>query len=342
MKESSKYPGYFHVPGYGLYALNEQGDLIQVVTGHRIGYRRNTSGYYVASLINDAGFRRQVARCRLMCMTFKPNDMSSFLQVDHINCDKGDDRLCNLDWVTPKENCRRAAKNGLYKGAHPVIVRDIDTKKETVYPSMAEAARAHGMSKDAMQYRLELNDGRVWPERKQYSFLDKLVNWADTEDAEYQIEEFGHNRRIVLRNLSSGQIREFDRMGDASEFLGISQSLLSTCMSTKKHPVLKGLWQAKMKSDSSEWRTPSDPIGELADQSKTSVVVAVNSTKKIKQIYLVQKECAINHNLLVNTLNYRLKYGDPCKVYPDGWCYRYYDAKEDSSTTSDFHVEYYL
>lgn len=342
MNESKKYHGYFHIPGFNRYVVNENGDLIQVLTGHRISYRRNTSGYFVASLINDEGNRRQIARCRIMCTTFKPNKMSSFMQVDHVNCDKGDDRLCNLDWVTPKENCQRAARNGLYKGAHPVVVRDLDTKKETVYASMAETARALGISKDAIQYRLELNDGRVWPERKQYSFVDKLVNWAETEDAEYQIEKFGHNKRILLRNLRDGSIREFERIGDAAKFLSLSLPSLSIYISEYKQPVLPGLWQAKMKSDPDEWRNPEDPIKELSQLSKSSVIVAINNERKIKQIYLVQRDCAIEHGLLVNTLNYRIKHGIPGTVYPGGWQYRYYSTEEDSSTTSDFHVEYHF
>lgn len=341
MNESKKYHGYYHIPGYSLYVVNEDGKLIQEVTGHEITYRGNTSGYYVASLINDHGVRRQVARCRIMCMTFKPNPMASFMQVDHVNCNKGDDRICNLDWVTPKENCSRAARNGLYKGAHPVVVRDFNTKEETVYPSMAETARALGMSKDAVQYRLELNDGRVWPEMKQYSFVDKLVNWAEVEDAAMQVEMFGTNKRIDLRNIRDGSVREFDRLSDAAEFLKIGLPSLSTYMHEYNQPVLPGLWQGRMKTDPNPWRDPEDPIKELACLSKSSVIVAINKTLKIKQIYLVQKDCAVEHGLLVNTLNYRLKHGIPGTEYK-GWQYRYYSTEEDSSTTSDFHVEYHF
>lgn len=46
------------------------------------------------------------------------------IQVNHINLIKTDNRLCNLEYVTPEENVHHAIKNGL----HPVGSRHVHAK----------------------------------------------------------------------------------------------------------------------------------------------------------------------------------------------------------------------
>ena len=336
MKESVKYPGYFYIPGYSLYVVSKSGDIIQEYTGHKISYRRNTSGYYVCSLVGDDQIRRQVSRSRVICTTFKPNENSKFLQIDHVNCDKGDDRIENLDWVTGKENCRRASKNGLYKGAHPVKVRDWATKRVATYPSIAAAGRALGLNKDAMLYRLEMNDGRVYPEGKQYKFAEDITNWEDAEDAEFDIETFGTNKRVLVRDLETGEVTEFGRITDLAKSLGMSVSALSTKLSSVRHPVIKGLKQVKFKSDKSEWRDPENAILELCGDISERPVVVTNAHTGEKTLYIRQVDCALENRIRTNTLNYRVKYGNPNRVYEDGNMYRYYSEHIDGSTTSAF------
>jgi hypothetical protein len=276
-----------------------------------------------------------------MCLTFKPIDNPDEMQVDHVNCNKSDDRLENLDWVTPKENCRRASKNGLYQGSKAVLVRDIDTGLVTEFPSMAECGRALGIKKSLIQYRLELNDGRVYPERKQYAFKKSFSGWKRSENAYSDITGFGVCKKVVARNLLTKKELEFDKLTDLAKFLGVSLPKLSSAMHEMQHPILTGLWQVKLKSDTSPWRESADPIKELALLEGQSVVTAINWNKKVKEIYICQKDCALFHRILPSTLNYRLKIGNPNTVYPNGYSYRYY-KNDDGSTTSDFHVEYFF
>ena len=336
MTESKKYPGFYHIPGFHHYVLSKDGALINEITGHTIKATKNSSGYVIfPRLLNDHGAHRQLSRARALCTTFKETEMANFLQVDHVNCIHDDDRLENLEWVTPKENCRRAAANGLYRGAHAVVVRNFYTKKETIYPSMAAAARAFGMTKDQMQYRLEMNDGRVYPEGNQYQFVDKLTNWTDVEDVETDIESFGVCKKVLVNDLRSGEIREFGSAREAASFLKANESTLSEYLSDGSQRILPGFFLAKRCSDKTEWRVVEDPVKTFLEEQTYPAVCVTDSRTGKRMIYFSQFDCAKDFKLLPSTLNYRLKYGKPDATYPDGFQYKYFDPNDDSSTTSE-------
>lgn len=53
---------------------------------------------------------------RLVAIAFCENDNpKEKTTIDHINCNKKDNRACNLEWVTPRTNKDRAKQNNLYE-----------------------------------------------------------------------------------------------------------------------------------------------------------------------------------------------------------------------------------
>ena len=77
-----------------MYPLNDNGHKYLRVTLNRVGY-------YV---------HRLVAICFL-----KNEDPSKFNVIDHINGDARDNRACNLEWCTAKENMNHAYITGVSK-----------------------------------------------------------------------------------------------------------------------------------------------------------------------------------------------------------------------------------
>lgn len=60
-------------------------------------------GGYVRVKLNYGDRSKKVMVHRLVAMAFIPNPDNKS-QVDHINCNRSDNRVENLQWVTPKEN----------------------------------------------------------------------------------------------------------------------------------------------------------------------------------------------------------------------------------------------
>lgn len=70
---------------------------------------KNNRGYYVIALFNTNTFKRYLVH-RLVAQAFIPNPDNK-PEVNHItpvSKDLCDDRVCNLEWVTSKENSQRS------------------------------------------------------------------------------------------------------------------------------------------------------------------------------------------------------------------------------------------
>ncbi len=107
------------IKGYeGLYSINENGDVFSLEKKNGRGFNLKRikmhsiirTGYPAIRLTKD-GKRKPFHIHRLLGLHFIPNPENK-PQINHINCDKTDFRLSNLEWTTAKENKRHAMANG--------------------------------------------------------------------------------------------------------------------------------------------------------------------------------------------------------------------------------------
>lgn len=104
---------------------------------------------------------------RLVLQTFKPVEDMDKLQVNHIDGDKQNNHVDNLEWCTQSENQKHAYKHGLNsnKGEHNPSCRL--TEKQVIEIAdlliksvpMSEIARRYGISKSAVA---SIREKRHW------------------------------------------------------------------------------------------------------------------------------------------------------------------------------------
>lgn len=110
---------------YPNYEIDINGNLRNIKTKKIIKPRLNTNGYLRYSIKDENNIMREVSQHRLLKLTFDYKDGCENLFIDHINCNKTDNRLSNLDWVTPKENFHRAIENKLISNTNTIITDEI-------------------------------------------------------------------------------------------------------------------------------------------------------------------------------------------------------------------------
>lgn len=95
----------------GIYAINNEGNVINIRKRKSLKQMLNTDGYPRVSI---PGFQKHnlVETHILVAKHFIPNPYNK-PHINHINGIKTDNNVKNLEWVTPKENVRHALKIGL-------------------------------------------------------------------------------------------------------------------------------------------------------------------------------------------------------------------------------------
>ena len=144
------------VPGWeGLYQVSDEGQVRTVggrsgATDKRIQNLKTRGCGYVYANLSKNGKLSQVGVHRLVAKAFIPNPEHK-KQVNHINGNKTDNRVQNLEWATQEENCAHSHRTGLHdedtkRRSIPLIGINLETGEEVEFVSAREAARQLGIS----------------------------------------------------------------------------------------------------------------------------------------------------------------------------------------------------
>lgn len=117
---------------------------------HMVSPCLRMNGYFVATLYDCDHIPHQILLHRLVATAFIPNP-HRYPYVDHIDGNKKNNSVKNLEWVSPKINSIRAVRTGLCdsvfeKTRKPVIITDLRTGEESYFNGLNEAAKEIGYS----------------------------------------------------------------------------------------------------------------------------------------------------------------------------------------------------
>ena len=327
-EECLQYPGFFNIPKhYGRselqdYCISREGILLYKPTGAKISaIKSTTSNYYFFSLYKGLSGRKMLLRHRLMCMVFRPTTADiSKLAVNHINGIPGDDRPENLEWVSHHENTLLAGILQKSPKCKPVELLTLATQELKVFVSAKECADYLGYHKDTLLYWLNdrpntIKNGRVirWYSQHNEPWPGTLQNIAWRK---------GKVRRLITRNLVTGEEKEYEKMSLLADELNIPLVTLWGLVTRHHHPVLFAKLQVKFAEDTRPWREVDNPTAEWVLLTNQKPVEVLNRVTGRLTVFLSVTACAKHFGIKTTTLHNRLAKSFD-KVY-DNHSFRYY------------------
>ena len=126
---------------------------------------------YETCVIYVNNIRKRLFVHRMVAETFLYNDdPANKIFVDHVNGDKLDNFVDNLDWVTPSENVKRGRENGLITNDHCEGEKSKNAKYSEkqvrrAFELMEEGWFSHDISNEVgipYKYLCEMLSGKVW------------------------------------------------------------------------------------------------------------------------------------------------------------------------------------
>ena len=137
--------GFYVIPDTPRYVINEEGECFDLKRNIFVNWREDGRGYRVCSIRKDNKPDSNGSQHRLLGLTFlHPGIPIEKLQVNHINGNKSDNRLSNLEWVTKAGNNQHAAQTGLRTRYGGISMRNALSGVVIKYSCASECAKSIG------------------------------------------------------------------------------------------------------------------------------------------------------------------------------------------------------
>lgn len=149
---------WIKVKGYENYSVSPEGQVRNDKTGRILRPRRQSQGYIQLHLCRNGKAVQHLVH-RLVAEAFIPNP-EQYPYVNHINEDKSDNRVENLEWCTKQYNNN-------YKSRDRRTPVELDGEK---YPSITDAAKHIGVHPNTLTSTL--SQGRTRYKNHTISYIN--------------------------------------------------------------------------------------------------------------------------------------------------------------------------
>lgn len=219
------------------YYITEDGKCYNTKTNKYLKGQENYKNHYFSYNITlPNGSKKRLYVHRLVAEAFleKPLDKNKN-QINHIDGDKSNNCVDNLEWVTAKENSEHCLQLELKKVRH-VFCFNKEQKLIAEYLSIAEAAHSTNISWSIIQQEVNkkiktLSGGFYWSYNKE---LGQIKNY----------DNLGKAKEVNQYDLKGKYINTYSSTGEAARSLGLkSNSHIGECCRGKIKQYKGFIWR---------------------------------------------------------------------------------------------------
>ncbi len=227
-----RYPDYFLIPNHLNYAINRNGEVINLLRDFNLKpFRHQVEDDPRGTYMKFALGSTTEYRHRLLALVFKeyhrhPKD----LYVNHIDGMKGNDELDNIEWLTPLENAQHAWENGLADSnslPKPVTALNYVTGDCISCSSIEEAVRKTCMARSTIWLRLKKPNSIRYSDGWRFKYADE--DWLTLDN---RVNIRSNDISIKSLDLRDGSITNYIGLEEASNRTGCNKNtIFSQCTS---------------------------------------------------------------------------------------------------------------
>ena len=137
-----------NISEYKNYHATMCGKIFNTDTKKELKPNKVSNSYHMIKLYKN-GVQKSFLVHRLVCMAYKKNDNVLRKDVNHIDGNKGNNKINNLEWCTKSENMYHALNNKLLipknKGNHYKAKMVLDLNNGIFYDSIIEFCEARNL-----------------------------------------------------------------------------------------------------------------------------------------------------------------------------------------------------
>ncbi len=206
------------------YSVSTEGEVRKDTTNYILSQSSQQDYKFVGLIINGKQKRMRVHR--MVALTFIDNpDNKPY--VNHINGNRSDNNVENLEWVTPSENTQHAVNTGLFKSGRTraVIQYNLNGEQMATFESATEAARQTGgsQSKITMCCRRQRDSANDY----QWRYYD------DIQDVQKIEKKFITGKKVAQCDEEGNILKIYPSFKEAARAVnGTSSAISRVCSGT--------------------------------------------------------------------------------------------------------------
>lgn len=194
MKDVHELEVYSSIKDFPNYLVTSHGRVLSLKDNHgkdrikELKGSKNNGGYFLVSLHSDTN-KTSAFIHRLVAQAFIPNPNNK-TQVNHIDENKTNNHVSNLEWVTAKENCNYGTHNKKLSESSKGKIITEETKRK-----MSESRKGRNMSEATKSKISKSNLGKKHSEESKRKISESKKGRKHSEESKRKMSESRKGRK---------------------------------------------------------------------------------------------------------------------------------------------------
>lgn len=224
------WPGFYYIPGYTKQAINKDDDILFINSGRREKARKADVGYSKIYLEKDCGMSMITGLHRIKGYTFldyRPTVHSDV--INHIDTDRENNGIGNLEWVTVEENGRHCIEKYGLPHLNPIAVQVKDNRNGEIlsFSSITACAR-HFETTPSNVYRVVEGNSKGSTFRQHYFIKREDQSWPEFNHDHTNI--YAGGRAVAVKELKTGIVTIYKSAMEFIRTKGLSKKVVTTAL----------------------------------------------------------------------------------------------------------------